>query len=55
MAVIQDTTSGSCRIVVHDDYIVKSQEEIQKIVDNVSRIVISEEKRRASTDKEKPA
>lgn len=55
MAVIQENISGACRIVVHDDYIVKSQEEIQKIVDNVSRIVINEEKRRATTSKEKPA
>lgn len=55
MAIIQENTSGSCRIIVHDDYIVQNQEEIQKIVDNVSRIVINEEKRRAATSKEKPA
>lgn len=47
MALIKEITHGQCKIYVHDDYIVKTQEEIQQIVDNVSRIVINEERRKA--------
>ena len=45
MAVIRDYMDGLCRIVVHDDYIC-APEEVQGIVDRVSRIVLSEELRR---------
>lgn len=45
MAVIKEYMNGSCRIRVHDDCI-KGPEEVKKIIDNVSRIVLREELRR---------
>lgn len=46
MAVIKDYMDGPCRIVVHDDFIC-APEEVQGIVDRVSRIALSEELRRS--------
>lgn len=43
MAVIQDYYNGSCHIVVHDDYIIQDPEEVQKIVDRISQVVINAE------------
>lgn len=43
MAVIKDYVSSSgCHIVVHDDDIVKTQKEVDQIIDNVSQIMINE-------------
>lgn len=46
MAIIQEYMNGPCKITVHDDCIVKTPEEVQEIVDRVSRIVLQEEFRR---------
>lgn len=45
MAVIQDYMDGPCRIIVHDDYI-QPPEEVEKIIERVSRIVLQEDFRR---------
>lgn len=50
MAVIRDYMNGPCRIIVHDDSIC-TPEEVQEIVDRVSRIVLSEELRRNAINK----
>lgn len=50
MAVIKEIRDGPCAIIIHDDAMVQSPEERQKIIDNVSRIVI-----RALSAKEEPA
>ena len=43
MAIIKDYISPrGCHIVVHDDYMVKTREEAQKIIDNLSQIVVNE-------------
>ncbi|MBD5395639.1 MAG: hypothetical protein HDR71_15570 [Lachnospiraceae bacterium] len=43
MAIIKDYISSSgCHIVVHDDCIVKTQKEVDQIIDNVSRIMVNE-------------
>lgn len=45
MAVIQEYMNGACHITVYDDKI-QPPEEVQKIIDRVSRLVYSEELRR---------
>lgn len=45
MAVIRDYMNGPCRIIVHDDSI-RPPEEVEKIIDRVSEIVINEEMRK---------
>lgn len=45
MAVVQDYMNGACHITVYDDKIC-SAEEVQQIIDRVSRIVYSEELRK---------
>lgn len=44
MAIIQDYMDGPCHIIVYDDCI-KPPEEVARIIDRVSQIVISEELR----------
>lgn len=51
MAIIKDYMDGSCRIIVHDDYI-RPKEEVQEIIDRVSRIVLGEELRRNTLKKQ---
>ena len=41
MAVIRDYMNGACRIIVRDDCI-RPPEEVKKIIDRVSNIVINE-------------
>ena len=50
MAVVKEIRDGPCTIIIHDDAVVQTPEERQKIIDNVSRIVI-----RALSAKEEPA
>ena len=50
MAIVKEIRDGPCTIIVHDDAVVQTSEERQKIIDNVSRIVI-----RALSAKEEPA
>lgn len=38
MAVIKEYKQGECKIIVHDDYIC-APEEVEKIINNVSRII----------------
>ena len=52
MAVIRDYMNGPCRIVVHDDFIC-APEDVQEIVDRVSRIVLGEELRRNALAKKR--
>lgn len=40
MAIVKVIHDGPCTIYIHDDAVVKSEEERQKIIDNVSKIVI---------------
>ncbi len=43
MAVIKDYFSETgCHIIIHDDCIVKTQEEVDRIIDNVSQIIVNE-------------
>jgi len=47
MAVVREYMNGNCRITVHDDsYINKSPEEVQAVIDRVSKLVIDEDFRR---------
>ena len=50
MSVVKEIRDGPCTIIVHDDAVVQTLEEKQRIIDNVSRIVI-----RALSAKEEPA
>lgn len=50
MAVVKEIRDGPCTIIIHDDAVAQTQEEKQRIIDNVSRIVI-----RALRAKEEPA
>ena len=50
MSVVKEIRAGPCTIIVHDDAVVQTLEEKQRIIDNVSRIVI-----RALRAKEEPA
>lgn len=50
MAIVKEIRDGPCTIIVHDDAVVQTQKEKQRIIDNVSRIVI-----RALSAKEEPA
>ena len=50
MAIVKEIRDGPCTIIVHDDAVAQTSEERQKIIDNVSRIVI-----RALSAKEEPA
>lgn len=50
MAIVKEIRDGPCTIIVHDDAVAQTSEERQKIIDNVSRIVI-----RALGAKEEPA
>lgn len=52
MAVIKEYMSGNCKITVHDDYITHDPDEIKRIIDRVSRIVIDAEIRRAKESKQ---
>jgi len=52
MAVIRDYMNGACRIIVHDDSI-RPPEEVKKIINRVSEIVINEEMRRHMEQLEK--
>ena len=45
MAVIKDYYNGPCHIIVHDDCI-RPPEEVKRIIDRVSEIVLAEELRR---------
>lgn len=54
MAVVRDYMNGPCRIIIHDDCIC-APEEVQGIVDRVSRIVLSEELRRNMMKKRQAA
>lgn len=45
MAIIADYINGSCHIIVHDDYI-QPPDEVARIIDRVSQIIINEEMRR---------
>lgn len=38
MAVVKELQLGDCKVIVHDDAIVKTQEEMDEIVENVKRI-----------------
>lgn len=40
MAVVSDHMSGNCHIIVKDDYVVKTKEEEQQILDNIARIYV---------------
>lgn len=40
MAVVKEIRDGPCTIIIHDDAVVQTPEERQRIIDNVSRIVI---------------
>ena len=50
MAVIKDYMDGPCRIIVHDDSI-RPPEEVKKIVERVSQMIINEEIRKAMAKK----
>ncbi len=50
MAIVKEIRDGPCTIIIHDDAVVQTPEEKQRIIDNVSRIVI-----RALRAKEEPA
>ncbi len=52
MAVIRDYMNGPCRIIVRDDSI-RPPEEVKKIIDRVSEIVINEDFRRYMEQKQK--
>lgn len=45
MAVIRDFMQGECHIIVHDDYI-RPPEEVEKIIDRVSELVIAADMKR---------
>lgn len=45
MAVIRDYKNGNCRIIVHDDNI-QPPDEVERIIERVSRIIIQEEIRK---------
>jgi hypothetical protein len=38
MAVVKDYMDGNCRIVIYDDYCVKTQKEVDEIIATVARI-----------------
>jgi len=38
VAIIADYMSGDCRIVIHDDYVVKTREEYEEIKRRMSEI-----------------
>lgn len=38
MAVVMEYMSGNCKITVMDDYMVKTKEETQQILDNMAKI-----------------
>jgi len=38
MAVVKDYMDGNCRIVIYDDHCVKTQKEVDEILENVARI-----------------
>ena len=38
MAVVKEIQLGECKVIVHDDAVVKTQEEIDEIVNNVKKI-----------------
>lgn len=47
MAVIEDYISSTgCHVIVHDDCIVKTQEEVDRIIGNVSKIMLNEHLRK---------
>lgn len=50
MAVVKEYVNGSCKIFIHDDSI-REPEEVKKIIDRVSMIVINEEIRRSTENK----
>ena len=52
MAVIRDYMNGPCRIIVRDDSI-RPPEEVKKIIDRVSEIVINGDFRRYMEQKQK--
>lgn len=45
MAVIKDYMQGECHIIVHDDYI-RPPQEVERIIDRVSELVIAADMRR---------
>ncbi len=51
MAVIKDYMQGACHIIVHDDYI-RPPEEVERIIDRVSELVIAADMRRHMQNKQ---
>lgn len=52
MALIEEYMNGNCKISVYDDCI-QDPEEVQRIIERVSRLVIGEELKRAMQEKKK--
>lgn len=42
MAVIKEYMQGACKIIIHDDFIRPDKEEVQRIVNNVSKIIVND-------------
>ncbi len=40
MAIVKELNHGPCKIYIHDDCVVKTEEEKQAIIDRVSQIII---------------
>lgn len=52
MAMVKEYTDGNCKIYGYDDS-VKSPEEVKKIIERVSRIVLNEEFKRVMEERKK--
>lgn len=53
MAVVADYMDGNCRIIIKDDYAVKTEEEKQKILKNMAEIYVKHRLREAAEAAEK--
>ena len=41
MAIVKEYDCGSSKAYIHDDYIKKNQDEVEKIIQNVSVVICS--------------
>lgn len=46
MAVVEEHKYGNCTVYIHDDYVVKTQEEVDAILEELGRIVSRYETKR---------
>lgn len=51
MAIVKDYYNGNTHIIIHDDYIVKTQEEVDAILKNLGHLMYEQEIRRLAREK----